>query len=477
MIFSSPTFICLFLPLVLGLYLVLPKELNNIVLVVASLVFYAWGDPIAALLLVIPSVGINFQLGRLIDAARGARRRRLIIAAVGFNLAILIVFKYTQFIVSNLNIVLGAVSDLSIPKPEITLPLGISFFTFHTISYLVDVYRGVVSAQPSLAAYTLYIVNFPQLIAGPIIRYRQMAGQLGARSVAFGDIEYGVLRFTVGLGKKLLIADPIGQIADTVFALPPGEMAAGAAWLGVICYALQIYFDFSGYSDMAIGLARMFGFRFPENFNYPYAATSIQDFWRRWHMTLSAWFRDYVYIPLGGNRFGAWATARNLWIVFFLTGAWHGASWNFIVWGLWHGIFLALERLTPVQRGLAAVPAFVRIGYTLFVVLIGWVFFRSPNLGHALELLRCMFGFNPAVAEPIAAIDLVTVQTFVLIAVGFCLAMPAWPLAKSVLWRPVERRHEIAGDLARAAFVAGVVVLSFAAMVSQQTISFLYFRF
>ena len=477
MIFSSPTFICLFLPLVLGLYLLLPKTLNNIVLVVASLVFYAWGDPIAALLLIIPSIGINFQLGKLIDAASGARRRRLIVAAVAFNLAILIVFKYSQFIISNLNALLGTVSDLAIPKPDITLPLGISFFTFHTISYLVDVYRGLFRAQPSLAAYTLYIVNFPQLIAGPIIRYRQMVDQLGARSVAFGDIEYGVLRFTAGLGKKLLLADPIGQIADTVFALPAAELGVGAAWLGVTSYALQIYFDFSGYSDMAIGLARMFGFRFPENFNYPYAATSIQDFWRRWHMTLSAWFRDYVYIPLGGNRFGPWATARNLWIVFFLTGAWHGASWSFIIWGLWHGMFLALERLAPVQRGLAAVPAFVRIGYTLLVVLIGWVFFRSPNLGSAFELLRCMFGLNPAIAEPIAVFDLVTAQTLVLIAISACLAFPVWSLARTLWWEAFERRSEILGDIGRAGFVVSVLVPSFATMVSQQTISFLYFRF
>ena len=265
------------------------------------------------------------------------------------NIAILIAFKYTHFILVNINDVLTVLGAPTVRVPAIPLPLGISFFTFHILSYLIDVYRGSLPPQPSLSAFTLYIINFPQLIAGPIIRYRQIANQLASRTPTLGDVEYGVLRFVTGLAKKLLIADPIGQIADVIFGVAPAELTTGAAWLGVACYALQIYFDFSGYSDMAIGLARMFGFRFPENFNYPYSAVSIQDFWRRWHMTLSAWFRDYVYIPLGGNRFGSWHTVRNLWLVFFLTGAWHGASWNFVIWGLWHGLFLSLERLAPAQ--------------------------------------------------------------------------------------------------------------------------------
>jgi alginate O-acetyltransferase complex protein AlgI len=477
MVFSSPIFVCVFLPLVLGIYYLLPKSANNIALVAASLVFYAWGDPLAALFLIIPSVAINFHLGKLIGAAEGTRRKRLIVASLAFNLAILIIFKYAGFLVSNLNVLLGMLGAPALPVPHITLPLGISFFTFHIISYLVDVYRRLFPPQASFAAFVLYIVNFPQLIAGPIIRYRQMVDQLGSRTVVYGDLEYGVLRFTAGLGKKLLLADPVGEIANAVFAVPAAELTTGAAWLGLICYTLQIYFDFSGYSDMAIGLARMFGFRFPENFNYPYAATSIQDFWRRWHMTLSAWFRDYVYIPLGGNRHGELATLRNLWIVFFLTGAWHGASWNFIVWGLWHGLFLALERLGPVARALEAMPRVVCNAYTLAIVLIGWVFFRSPDLSYAIELLRRMFGLGSVFAAPIAAFDLVTTRSLVTTALVACLAFPLWPWVKTLWWRKIEERRALAASLGSAAFVAIVMVLSFATMASQQSSPFLYFRF
>lgn len=269
MVFSSPTFVCLFLPLTLALYFLLPKSLNNPLLVAASLVFYAWGDPVAAVALIVPSVVLNFNLGRIIGAAEGTRRRTLIMFAIAFNLAVLIAFKYTRFLVGNLDDVLLAIGVPALRVPDIPLPLGISFFTFHILSYLIDVYRGVLPPQKSLPAFALYIVNFPQLIAGPIIRYRQIADQLPARLVTANDFEYGVLRFVTGLAKKLLIADPIGQIADLIFGLPASELSTGAAWLGVICYALQIYFDFSGYSDMAIGIARMFGFRFRRTSTIP----------------------------------------------------------------------------------------------------------------------------------------------------------------------------------------------------------------
>jgi alginate O-acetyltransferase complex protein AlgI len=256
------------------------------------------------------------------------------------------------------------------------------------------VYRRTSRAQQSPAAFALYIINFPQLIAGPIIRYHLIADQLDKRPVAFADIDIGVARFAAGLAKKLLIANPIGAVADQLFSTSPADLPIWAVWLGVLCYGLQIYFDFSGYSDMAIGLARMFGFRFPENFNYPYAATSIQDFWRRWHMTLSSWFRDYLYFPLGGSRRGTWMTVRNLWIVFLLCGAWHGASWNFIVWGAWHGLFLSIEHLDTVQRVLSRCPTLLRNLYTVLVVFVGWVFFRSPTLESALDMLAYMFGLR-----------------------------------------------------------------------------------
>jgi alginate O-acetyltransferase complex protein AlgI len=474
MVFSSPIFISLFLPLTLALYFLLPKAWNNTVLVAASLVFYGWGDPLAALALIIPSVALNFQLGRLIGAAQGKRRRRLVAIAIAINLAVLIAFKYAQFLIANLNEALALVGAAPLPLPEVPLPLGISFFTFHILSYLIDVYRGVLPPQQSLSAFALYIVNFPQLIAGPIIRYKQIADQLPLRVVTAGDVEYGVLRFITGLGKKLLIADPVGQIADVTFGMPAAELTAGAAWLGVACYALQIYFDFSGYSDMAIGLARMFGFRFPENFNYPYSAASIQDFWRRWHITLSAWFRDYVYIPLGGNRFGPWKTVRNLWLVFFLTGAWHGASWNFIIWGLWHGMFLSLERIPALALLLARMPRIIRTGYVLVVVLIGWVFFRAPTLDHALAYLACMIAPGPQTNLLLGAFDLVTWRSLAVIVVAFALSLPLWP------WLRERASHLGSRDAMpwiSSAYVAAVMLLSFAAMAGQENSPFLYFRF
>ena len=474
MVFSSPTFVCLFLPLTLALYFLLPRSLNNPVLVVASIVFYGWGDPVAAFALILPSIAMNFCLGRMLGRAEGAGRRRLIAISVGINLAILIVFKYAGFIVGNINDGLMLFGAPTLRVPEMPLPLGISFFTFHILSYLIDVYRGAIPPQSSLSAFALYIINFPQLIAGPIIRYRQIADQLAVRATTLGDFEYGVLRFVTGLAKKLLIADPVGQVADVVFGAALGELTTGAAWLGVTCYALQIYFDFSGYSDMAIGLARMFGFRFPENFNYPYAATSIQDFWRRWHITLSAWFRDYVYIPLGGNRFGSWETVRNLWIVFFLTGAWHGASWNFVIWGLWHGLFLSLERLASVGAMLERMPRIARTGYVLLVVLIGWVFFRAPNLDHALSYLTRMFAFDFQGQGLLRAFDLLTVHSLAVIAIAFAFSLPLWPALRSRLTDAAIAR---AMPTASAAYVALVMILAFAAMAGEENSPFLYFRF
>src|SRR6185369_8315865 len=287
MVFSSLIFISAFLLATVALYVMLPSRWRNALLVSASLVFYAWSG-LRALLLVVALVALNFALGRMIDAKEGAARRRLLVLALSVNIAVFVVVKYSGFLLENANAVLALVSDLQVPVWSIPLPLGISFFIFHIISYLVDVHRRSVTSQPSPISFALYIINFPQLIAGPIIRYRQIANQLGTRAVRFADIDAGVVRFTVGLVKKLLIADPIGAIADQIFGVPPGQLGVDTAWLGVVCYALQIYFDFSGYSDMAIGLARMFGFRFPENFDYPYAATSMREFWRRWHMTLSA---------------------------------------------------------------------------------------------------------------------------------------------------------------------------------------------
>lgn len=345
------------------------------------------------------------------------------------------------------------------------------------MSYLIDIYRGTAQPQRSGAAFTLYIINFPQLIAGPIIRYRPFAPQLGERSVGLADVEAGIVRFATGLAKKLLIANPIGSVADYLFATSPADLPVWGVWLAVICFALQIYFDFSGYSDMAVGMARMFGFRFLENFNYPYSAISVQDFWRRWHMSLSAWFRDYVYVPLGGSRGGNWETVRNLWIVFLLCGAWHGASWNFIIWGAWYGLFLSFERLSFVQRVFALLPTAAKNIYVLVVVLIGWTFFRSPTLDGAIDMLSRMFGLQAGSQTMLTELAQVPAPTMMLIVMAALFSYPVWPRAKTWFAQSADRTGETTQGVARAAYVAIVMVLSLATMTIEQNNPFIYFRF
>ena len=478
MVFSNLTFVCLFLPIVLALYHGAPHSVRNLVLVVASMVFYVWGGRMA-IVLVLASIAVNFMLGQAIAAADAERRTRLIRWSVAGNLLVLIVFKYADFLVDNVNWVLEGVAGWSIPSPKVPLPLGISFITFHILSYLIDVYRGTAEPQRSRVPFALYILNFPQLVAGPIIRYQPMAPQLGRRPIAFEDIDAGVMRFVAGLAKKLLIANPLGALADQLFAIEPAGLPTWALWLAVVCYALQIYFDFSGYSDMAIGIARMFGFRFPENFNYPYAATSIQDFWRRWHITLSAWFRDYVYVPLGGNRGPWWRTTINLWIVFLLCGAWHGASWNFIVWGLWHGLFLSIERIGLVQRLLAALPNVVRTAYVMLIVLIGWVFFRQTSLDLAFDMLWRMFVPAAAAGNMLLLSAQVPAPIVMLIAVAIVFAFPVWPAVKVRLAAAAAQQPgaQVAYDLGRALLVGGLTMLCVATMALDQHNPFIYFRF
>jgi alginate O-acetyltransferase complex protein AlgI len=477
MVFSNLTFVCLFLPVVLAFYHGAPHSVRNLVLVGASIVFYLWGGK-AAIILVLASIAANFALGQAIAAADADRRTRLIRWSVAGNLFVLILFKYTNFVIGNVNVVLEAMWGRTLPNPHVPLPLGISFITFHILSYLIDVYRGVAEPQRSPVPFALYILNFPQLVAGPIIRYRPMAPQLARRPISFEDIDIGIMRFAAGLGKKLLIANPIGAVADQLFAIEPAGLPTWALWLAVVCYTLQIYFDFSGYSDMAIGIARMFGFRFPENFNYPYRATSIQDFWRRWHITLSAWFRDYVYVPLGGNRGPMWRTTLNLWIVFLLCGAWHGASWNFIVWGLWHGLFLSIERVEVVQRSLARLPEFVRIGYVLLIVLVGWVFFRQPSLDLAFDMLWRMFVPTGSPDATLFVSGQVPPQIMLLVAVAIVFAYPVWPVIKQRLAAAQQGPgSQVAYDVTRAMFIGGVTILCVATMALDQHNPFIYFRF
>ena len=472
MVFSSLVFVCGFLPLTVGLYYVVPVQFRNLGLVVASFVFYSWGDPLDAVIIAFLILA-NYSFGLAVDRAV-AMRRLAICLAVSANLCVLIAFKYAEFIVGNVNYLLGALGAKLLPPVPSYLPLGISFITFHIISYLVDVYRRTMPAQRSIVNFALYIGNFPQLIAGPIIRYHEIAGQIESRKVTLEDVDAGIARFTVGLGKKLLVANPIGAISDTVFALPTSSYPPSFAWIALVCYTLQIYFDFSGYTDMAIGFGRMFGFRFPENFNYPYVTRSMQDFWRRWHMSLSRWFRDYLYIPLGGSRDGDWTTTRNLWTVFLLVGAWHGASWNFIVWGAWHGLFLSLERLRPLQRLLAASPAIFAHAYAMGVVMIGWVFFRSQSLSYAVEFIGRLCGLGPTPQVDVKLRSLISLPMTALVVAAAAFSLPLWPAIRQ---RTGLLLNDTALSLSRTAAVVAVLILAYASMTIEEIPPFIYFRF
>lgn len=390
MVFASPIFLFLFLPITLAAYFAVPRRGRNGVLLVASLAFYAWGEA-PYLVLVLGSVLFNYAIGGAIGRAQDPRtRRRWLAAGVTGNLAALAVFKYANFAFANVNALAPVLAITPLAVAAIPLPLGISFFTFHAISYVVDVYKRNAHAERNLPRFALYILLFPQLIAGPIIRWRDIAAQLPDREQRMADFAYGVRRFVLGLGKKVLIANTLGRVADQIFALPTAELTTPLAWLGLACYTLQIYFDFSGYSDMAIGLMRMFGFRILENFNYPYIARSIREFWRRWHISLSNWFRDYLYIPLGGNQRGERRAYANLVIVFLLCGLWHGASWPFVLWGAWHGAFLVAER-AGVDRLLRRSGPLAH-AYALLAVMGGWVLFRCETLTQAVGYYAALAG-------------------------------------------------------------------------------------
>ena len=391
MVFSSTIFLFGFLPILLLVYFFSPNRAKNSILLAASLFFYAWGELFYTALMAF-SILANYSFGVLIGKSQ-LRRKQFLALGVICNLTLLGIFKYANFIIDNLNSVLVLSALTKIELLPVHLPLGISFFTFQAISYLVDVYRNQNPVQKNILNLGLYIALFPQLIAGPIVRYNSIAKQLVSRVITLQSFEAGVTRFIYGLAKKLLIANPLGEVADKIFLLPVDQLPALVAWTGILCFALQIYFDFSGYSDMAIGLGRMFGFTFPENFNYPYIARSLRDFWRRWHISLTTWLRDYLYIPMGGNRGSSLRVTFNLLTVFVLCGLWHGASWNFLIWGLWHGLFLSLER-SRFGNALAKSPRIVAHVYTLLVVIVGWVFFRLDSFDEAIHYLFSMVGRN-----------------------------------------------------------------------------------
>ena len=384
MVFSSLVFLCIFLPVVFLLYTAIPNlKARNILLIAASLVFYGYGEPVYVLLMLFSSV-LNYACARLVTRRDGKKSKPALVAAITVNLGILGVFKYSGMLVSSFN----ALTGLSVPVPSIALPIGISFFTFQALSYVIDVYRGTVESQKNYLNILLYISFFPQLIAGPIVKYRDINEQITSRRQDIDKIARGLRRFVCGLMKKVLIANTMGAAADVIFASELQGLSALTAWLGAIAYLFQIYYDFSGYSDMAIGLGLMFGFEFKENFNYPYSAVSMKDFWRRWHISLSTWFKEYLYIPLGGNRKGRGRAALNRIIVFFFTGLWHGANWTFVLWGLWHGLFLLLEEYVPFLKKL---PKAVGHIYTLLVVTLGFALFRADTIGYGFGYIGKMF--------------------------------------------------------------------------------------
>jgi alginate O-acetyltransferase complex protein AlgI len=390
MLFNSLVFLFVFLPLTLLLVFTSPARFRNFLIFCLSLGFYAWGG-VSYSLLLLGSILLNFFVGKALDTPNVKRKRWVLALGITVNLALLCVFKYANFFVENINVVAEAAGKAPVDWKHIALPIGISFFTFQAISYLVDVYRGDVAPQRNFVNLGLFISLFPQLVAGPIVRYNTIEAQLRKRSISVDKFYQGIVRFILGLAKKVLIADTLAYAADALFAAEAASLSTGDAWFGLVLYTLQIYYDFSGYSDMAIGLGYMLGFDLPENFNLPYIAHSIKNFWRRWHMSLSSWFKDYLYIPLGGSRLGAAKTYRNLLIVFLLTGLWHGANWNFVLWGIFHGLFLILERL-GLERFLQRIPGVFRHIYVLAVVMFAWVLFRTPDADAAFAYYTALFG-------------------------------------------------------------------------------------
>ncbi len=472
MVFSSLTFLYIFLPINLILYYISKNQTyRNWVLIVFSLLFYAYGEPIWVILLIF-SATVDFYLGLLIERHRGQwKSKAALICSVIVNLSLLGTFKYMGFFMENINYLLQG----SIPYREFMLPIGISFYTFQTLSYSIDVYRGETKAQRQYHKFLLFVSLFHQLVAGPIVRYKDISGEIECRNISPAGFSYGVTRFVQGLGKKVLLANTAGSVAAKFLERGFESLTVAGAWLGISMFALQIYFDFSGYSDMAIGLGRMFGFTYKENFNYPYIAKSATDFWRRWHISLSSFFRDYLYIPLGGNRKFA---VRNLLVVWFLTGLWHGASWNFVVWGLFYGFFILMERKF-LQGLLQKMPAVFSHLYLLLVMLTGWVFFYYLDLSQGFRFLKIMFGFGGvSFLDTEFLIHFMNNLLFLMVA-----AFLTTPILKN-LWnraRDIMEDKGIYGPLVEGVFKAGTVAVllwvSTAFLVGATYNPFLYFRF
>lgn len=473
MVFSSLLFLFRFLPAVFAAYFLVPRRFRNLVLFLFSLLFYAWGEPVYIVLMLV-SILVSYTGGIAVDRMKRngrtkAAKTALIVSSV-ISLSLLGFFKYADFAINTVNSITGAGLNLL----NIALPIGISFYTFQTMSYTIDVYRGEAQVQKNLISFGTYVVMFPQLIAGPIVQYKTIDQQLRSRRETAVEFAEGVNRFMIGLGKKVLLANNAGALWDTVSAVSYAELPAATAWMGLAAYTFQLYFDFSAYSDMAIGLGHMLGFRFLENFNYPYISKSITEFWRRWHISLSTWFRDYVYIPLGGNRVGALKQVRNLLIVWLLTGIWHGANWNFVLWGLYYGVLLIVEKFF-LGKYLKRLPSVLQHIYCLFFVMIGWNLFVFDDMGRGLGFMRALFGgYGQGFADRETVYLLY--NNFVLLVM---LILGSTHLPKKIGGRICSALSgsDVAAILVRNIFYALIFILSVAWLVDASFNPFLYFRF
>lgn len=468
MVFSSLLFIFVFLPVVFCLYYISPKKLRNFIIVIASLIFYAWGEPVYIILMIFTCI-FDYTNGLIIDRYQGRKGicRAVLIGSLTVDLGILCLFKYYGFIVGNIN----SLFNLHIVAKSLPLPVGISFYTFQSLSYVADVYLGKVKAQKNIINYVTFVTMFPQLVAGPIVKYIDIAQQIKHRKESMTLFGEGAIIFIIGLSKKVILANNIGMLWSNIKATPIGELSVLSAWLGIIAFTFQIYFDFSGYSDMAIGLGKMFGFNLAQNFNYPYISKSVTEFWRRWHMSLGSWFREYVYIPLGGNRNGKLRQYRNIFVVWFLTGLWHGASWNFIIWGLYFGVFLTIEK-TFLLKWLNNKPKFISHIYTMLVVVVGWVFFEFDKMAQGIAFIKTMFGFGGNTFIDSNAIYYIYTNALLFIMIAIC----STPIVKSVVLN-LRERTKTTGAITIPIIYVLLLFFCTAYLVNLSYNPFLYFRF
>ncbi|MFQ5070655.1 membrane-bound O-acyltransferase family protein [Clostridioides difficile] len=471
MIFSSLTFLFAFLPVVFILYFLVNDKLKNFVLLLTSLFFYAWGEP-KYIFLMLGSIVVNYIFGLKVSSDNKKEQKLWLTLSVIFNISLLVIFKYSNFFVDNFN----ALFNSHISIPTIALPLGISFFTFQTMSYVIDVYRKDGRVQRNIFDLALYVSLFPQLVAGPIVRYQTVDEQISKRIYSNEKFAVGVNRFICGLAKKVILANQLGMVADGVFSANIANLSIAESWLGIICYTLQIYFDFSGYSDMAIGLGKIFGFDFLENFNYPYISQSVSEFWRRWHISLSSWFRDYVYIHLGGNRVSPIKQYTNLFVVWSLTGIWHGANWTFLTWGIYYGILISIEKVF-LGKLLKKVPQIFRHIYLILIVMIGWVFFRADNIVQASEFVQVLFGVG---SNPIcnnSFIMYINDYGYIII-LSIIFAIPIIPKLKSILKSKTKKLVESNFVyMLHSTFLVALMFIVVVILINSTYNPFLYFRF